>query len=145
MRLVIPGAKTEHAFYHADAELLLRGRAWRGATAGHEYGVVLSSHADASIGRISVDGPAIYPDTLYADVVYKAGGSALGKPLTTFLRSPAPARDVGTVLHNLRGSGPEDFRDRFQVTQRGASAFGVQVRGAGHLLARVLLPWPVNP
>lgn len=144
-RLVVPGARTEPAFYHADAELLLRGRAWRGAAAGHEYGLVLSSLADASIGRISVDGPAIYPDTLYADVAYTAGGTALGRPLTTFLRSPARAGDAGTVLHNLRGSGPDDFRDRFQVTQRGASAFGVQVRGAGHVLARVLLPWPVNP
>jgi hypothetical protein len=144
-RLVVPGARNEPAFYHADAELLVRGRAWRGATAGREYGLVLSSLADASIRRISVDGPAIYPDALYADVAYTAAGRALGKPATTFLRSPAPARNVGTVLHNLRGSGPEAFRDRFQVTQRGASAFGIQVRAAGHLLARVLLPWPVNP
>jgi hypothetical protein len=71
-RLVVPGAATEPAFYHADAELLLRGRAWRGATAGHEYGLVLTSHTDAA-------------------------------------------------------------------------TFGVQVRGGGHLLARVLLPWPVSP
>jgi hypothetical protein len=144
-RLVVPGAKTEPAFYHADAELLLRGRAWRGVTAGHEYGLILSSRADASIGRISVDGPAIDPDTLYADVVYTAGGAALGKAATTFLRSPARAGDVGTVLHNLRGAEPEYFRDRFQITRRAASAFGIQVRAAGHLLARVLLPWPVNP
>jgi hypothetical protein len=144
-RLVVPGAKTEPAFYHADAELLLRGRAWRGATAGHEYGLILSSRADAAIGRISVDGPAIYPDALYAVVAYAAAGSALGKPVTTFLRSPAPAGDVGTVLHNQRGSGPTQFRDRFQVKQRGASTFGIRVRGAGHLLAQVLLPWPVNP
>jgi hypothetical protein len=144
-RLVVPGAATEPAFYHADAELLLRGRAWRGATAGHQYGLVLTSHPDAAVGRISVDGPATKPDELYADVVYTASGSALGVPVTTFLRSPPPAGDHGTVLRNRRGSGPGSFRDRFDAEQRGASTFGVQVRGGGHLLARVLLPWPVRP
>jgi hypothetical protein len=144
-RLVVPGAATEPAFYHADAELLLRGRAWRGATAGHEYGLVLTSHTDAAVGRISVDGPATTPDELYANVVYTAGGPALGVPVTTFLRSPPPAGDLGTVLHNRRGAGPERFSDRFDAEQRGASTFGVQVRGGGHLLARVLLPWPVSP
>ncbi|MEA2192359.1 MAG: hypothetical protein QOI73_2480 [Solirubrobacteraceae bacterium] len=145
VRLVKPGAATEPAFFHADAELLLRGRAWRGDTAGHRYGVVLSSARDAAVGRISVDGPATQPDQLYADVVYTASGPALGVPVTTLLRSPPSAGDLGTVLANSRGSGPGDFRDRFDIKQRGASSFGVQVRGAGHLLARVLLPWPVDP
>ncbi|MEA2157098.1 MAG: hypothetical protein QOE11_3238 [Solirubrobacteraceae bacterium] len=144
-RLVVPGAPTQRAFFHADAELLLPGRAWRGATAGHEYGVVLSSHDDAAVGRISVDGPATTPDRLYAFVVYTASGAALGEPVTTLLRSPPPAGDLGTPLTNSRGSGPQDFADRFDVEQRGASTFGIQVRGAGHLLARVLLPWPVGP
>lgn len=144
-RLVEAGAPVRQPFHHSDAELLLRGRAWRGATAGHAYGVVLSSNADASVGRISVDGPAVRPDELYADVVYTATGTALGAPVTTLLRSPPPAADLGTVLQNRRGAGAEDFRDRFDVEQRGASAFGVQVRGGGHLLARVLLPWPTNP
>jgi hypothetical protein len=144
-RLVVPGAATEPAFYHADAELLLRGRAWRGATAGHEYGLVLTSHADAAIGRIFVDGPATKPDELYAEVAYTASGPALGAPVTTFLRSPPPAGDLGTVLSNQRGSGPKRFADRFFAEQRGAAVFGVHVRGGGHLLARVLLPWPVNP
>jgi hypothetical protein len=143
-RLVVPGAATEPAFYHADAELLLRGRAWRGATLGHQYGLVLTSHSDAAIGRIFVDGPATKPDELYADVVYTASGSALGMPVTTFLRSPPPAGDLGTVLSNQRGSGPTRFADRFDAKQRGAATFGVQIRGGSHLLARVLLPWPVN-
>ncbi|MCW3003938.1 MAG: hypothetical protein JWQ20_3236 [Conexibacter sp.] len=143
-RLVVPGAATEPAFHHGDAELLVRGRAWRGETAGHQYGVVLTSNAEASIGRISVDGPATKPDELYADVVYTASGSALGVPVTTFLRSPPPAGDVGTGLRNRRGSGPQDFRDRFDAKQRGASMFGIQVYGGGHQLARVLLPWPVS-
>jgi hypothetical protein len=144
-RLVVPGAATEAAFHHADAELLIRGRAWRGITAGHQYGVVLTSSPEAAVGRISVDGPATRPDELYADVVYTATGSALGQPETTLTRSPPPAGDVGTVLRNRRGSGPESFRDRFDVEQRGASMFGIQVRGGVHLMARVLLPWPVNP
>jgi hypothetical protein len=141
-RLVVPGAATEPAFYHGDAELLIRGRAWRGITAGHRYGVVLTSNAEAAIGRISVDGPATRPDELYADVVYTATGSALGEPVTKFLRSPPPPGDIGTVLRNRRGSGPQSFRDRFDAKQRGASLFGIQVYGGGHQLARVLLPWP---
>jgi hypothetical protein len=144
-RLTVPGAVTRPSTRDTDAELLLRGRAWRGATAGHQYGLVLSSHPDAAVGRISVDLPATQPDKLYADVVYTATGFALGVPVTTLLRSPAPAGDHGTDLHNRRGSGPRNFRDRFDVKRQGASMIGVQVRGAGHLLARVLLPWPVNP
>jgi hypothetical protein len=144
-RLVSPRAAPQAAFHHADAELLLRGRAWRGVTAGHQYGLVLTSHPDAAVGRISVDGPATKPDELYADVVYTASGPALGVPVTTFLRSPPPAGDLGTMLSNRRGSGPESFRDRFDAKQQGASTFGIQVRGGGHLLARVLLPWPVSP
>jgi hypothetical protein len=123
----------------------VNGRTRAGATAGHEYGLVLTSNPEAAIGRISVDGPATQPDGLYADVVYTAAGPALGVPVTTLLRSPPPAGDLGTVLSNRRGSGPQNFRDRFIVEQRGASTFGIQVRGGGHLLARVLLPWPVNP
>jgi hypothetical protein len=59
-------------------------------------------------------------------------------------RIPPPAGDVGTVLRNQRGSGPQDFRDRFAVRGRGAEAFGLQVPGDGRLPARVLLPWPVG-
>jgi hypothetical protein len=144
-RLVVPGAATELPFHRADAELLVHGRAWRGITAGHEYGVVLTSSPQASIGRISVDGPATKPDELYADVVYTAAGPALGVPVTTFLRSPPPPGDIGTVLRNRRGAGPERFRDRFDAKQQGASTFGIEARGGAHLLARVLLPWPVSP
>jgi hypothetical protein len=144
-RLVVPGAASEPAYYHADAELLLRGRAWRGATARHRYGLVLTSSPQAVVRRISVDGPATEPDELDVDVHYTASGSALGVPVTTFLRSPASARDPRTVLSNQRGHGPQSFADRFGAKQLGASAFGVEVHAGSHLLARVLLPWPVNP
>jgi hypothetical protein len=144
-RLVVPGAATEPAFYRADAELLVGGRAWRGATAGHEYGLVLTSNAEVAVGRMSVDGAAGAPDRLRADVVATASGPALGDPVTTFLRSPPPGGDVGTVLSNQRRSGPQSFRHHLAAQRRGATAFGVQVRGGGHLLARVLLPWPVGP
>jgi hypothetical protein len=143
-RLVRPGDPGGRAFFRSDAELLVRGRAWRGATAGHEYGLVLSSDPAAAIDRISVDGPAIGPDQLYADVVYTAHGPDLGTPDTVLSRTPPPSGDLGTVLHNQRGSGPQDFRDRFDVPRRGAEAFAIQVRADGRLLARVLLPWPVG-
>lgn len=142
-RLVAAGTSTMSRFSYSDAELLLRGRAWRGASAGHGYGVVLGSGPGASIGRISVDGPATDPDRLYADVVYTAAGPDLGTPVTTFLRSPPAPGDLGTVLRNRRGSGPTEFRDRFDVHRRGAATFGIQVRNPA-LLGRVLLPWPTG-
>lgn len=143
-RLVRRGASPRAFYSRGDAELLVRSRAWTGATAGHAYGVVLPTYDEAFVGRIVVDGPAQSADSLYAYVIYTAGGSALGTPETTVTRSPPPDGDTGTVLKNHRGSGPTRFGDRFVLRRRGASAFGVQVRGAGRQLARVWLPWPVG-
>jgi hypothetical protein len=106
------------------------------------YGVFLRSGTDAQVDRINVDGPAVSPTALYADVVYTFSGSALTTPpVTTLLRSPADGDDA-TVLKNRRPHGPQSFGDRFDVRRQGATAFGIEVRGADQLLARALLPWP---
>jgi len=131
-------------FYHGDAELLVRGRAWRGVTAGQRYGVVLTPQAHAQVERLSVDGPATAQDELYADAVYTASGTRLETPVTSLLRSPSPKTTTATVLDNRRGSGPKDFRDRFDVQQQGATAFGLLVTNDTGALAQVRLPWPTN-
>ena len=143
-RLVIPGAKTEPAFYHADAELLLRGRAWRGATAGHEYGLVLSS-------RRRVDRPDLggRPGHLSRHPLrrrrlqgrrLRAGQAADDLPATRPHRRGTSARCCTTCA--VRGRGlprplPGHAARRVRVRRPGPRR--------GPPARPVLLPWPVNP
>ena len=121
-------------------QLLLNGRAWRGAGTGATYGLELTPNAGTSVQRMLVDAAAT-DATEMRDAVAWTARSADAVTLSTGLAGRALHPDV-----NLPGGGATAaFLDRpsIHVTSR-SRAFSTVVRtGAGAQLATALLPWPL--
>lgn len=137
--LVRPRAGQPYGFARrTDADLLLRGTAWRGAGAGRVYGVDLRSD-DAR--RVSFDIPATSRGRAYIDV--KWTGPAAPSAATTTISRCTGARCTGATLHPTRArSGPQTFGQRFDYEIRGADAVGLAAATAAGPLFAAALPWP---
>jgi hypothetical protein len=138
--LVRSGARQPLTAARTDAALLVRGRAWRGSTAGRLFGVRFDGPTDLA-RRLSFDIPVTAPDRAYADVIWE--GAAAPDQSRTFLehcltpctRSPLPA--------DPRRSGPQRFGTRFDLDRAGADAIDLVTAGPdGAPLITAALPWP---
>jgi hypothetical protein len=136
---VQPTPEAPRYFSHDDAELLLRGNAWRGAGAGRTYGMQLAAPADDRAKRLSFDLPVVQPGDAYADVVW-TGTSAPGAPTTI---GKCDGTDCASTLLAGRRSGPQQFGDRFDLRNEGRAAITLGVADQdGSPLLTAALPWP---
>ncbi|MEA2148294.1 MAG: hypothetical protein QOD69_124 [Solirubrobacteraceae bacterium] len=136
--LVTPRARQPYVARRTDANLLLRGTAWRGAGAGRVYGANLQSD-DAR--RLYFDIPATSRGRAYIDV--KWTGPAAPSAATTTISRCTGAGCTGATLHPTRSrSGPQTFGQRFDYEIRGADSVGLSAATAAAPLLEAALPWP---
>jgi hypothetical protein len=138
--LVQPGTRQPLAARRTDGSLLLRGRAWRGASAGRTYGVVFGQVDRAR--RLSFDIPVTAPDRAYIDVKWQ-GPLAPAGAATTISRC-AGAVCTPTPLTPARArSGNQLFGDRFDFARGDASSLGLHAATPeGFAVLDAELPWP---
>jgi hypothetical protein len=140
-----PSARTPPYFGTGDdAELLLRGNAWRGVGAGATYGVTFPAGDDRA-KRLSFDLPVVGPGSAAADLVW-TGTSAPSAPTTigkcnmltdctTSLLAPARSR-----------SGGQKYGNRWDLKNDGHAAITLAVNDLdGTPLISAALPWPSKP
>jgi hypothetical protein len=142
--LVRPQERSTHPYLDASARLLLRGRAWRGETAGEPFGVLLTPQAGVAITRGTLDGAGTSADALRASWNWD-GSASMPQAVTTTLSPCAfTALDCGVRTR----STTLDIRnarvaDRPSITRANASAYALRVTTAtGRVLASFRLPWP---
>jgi hypothetical protein len=132
-------------FSKTDGELLLKGNAWRGPSAGATYGVAFPA-ADDRATRLSFDVPVTDAGRgrAYVSVVWD-GTAAPGAPTT--LGKCTGLTCATAPLTPARGrSGPQRFGDRFDVTIAGNSALTLGTADLdGTPLITAALPWPAGP
>jgi hypothetical protein len=144
IELVVQSSRTRPTqFFRSDGELLLRGNAWRGPSAGATFGVAFPAGDDRA-KRMSWDVPATGDASAYVDLVW-TGTAAPGAPTLLSRCTGAtctPARQVGPSRFR---SGGQKYGDRFDVRADGSTALGLSVTDGGAPLITAALPWPAKP
>lgn len=144
IELAVQGSRrAPSSFSRTDGELLLRGNAWRGASAGATYGIAFPASDDRAT-RASFDLPVTKPGSAYADLVWT--GTAAPTAPTTLSKCTGPAC-TSAPLHPARSrSGNQLFGTRFDLANDGATAIGLAVADTdGTPLLTAALPWPSKP
>jgi hypothetical protein len=132
--------RADRRFFRGDAELLLRGTAWRGAGAGHAFGVRLPAGDDQAT-RLSFDVPQTSPGHAYVFAKWE-GTAAPGAP-TTIARCTGDDCAAKPLTPQRGRSGGQMFGDRFGFDAQGAPAIRLAAATAdGTSLLQATLPWP---
>ena len=139
---VQPSRRRPAYFSKTDGELLLKGYAWRGPSAGATYGVAFPA-ADDRAKRLSFDVPATDNGHAYVDVVW-TGTAAPGAP-TTLGKCTGTDCVTSQVGPARSRSGPQMFGDRFGVNIDGHFALTLGAADVdGTPLVAAALPWPAK-
>jgi len=129
--------------FHGDAELLLKGNAWRGAGAGRTFGVRFPAGDDRA-RRLSFDVPETSPGHAYVFATW-AGTAAPGAP-TTIARCIGDDCAARTLRPQRTRSGAELFANRFGFDAQKATAIRLAAAASdGAPLIEATLPWPGRP
>jgi hypothetical protein len=129
--------------FHGDAELLLKGNAWRGAGAGHAFGVRFPAGDDRA-RRLSLDVPETAPGHAY--VFAKWEGTAAPDAPTTIARCTGDDCAAKTLHPQGTRSSAQLFANRFGFDAQGATGIRLTAAAAdGAPLIEATLPWPDRP
>jgi hypothetical protein len=129
--------------FHSDAELLLKGNAWRGAGAGHAFGVRFPAGDDRA-KRLSFDVPETKPGRAYVFARWD-GTAAPGAP-TTIARCTGGDCAAQPLRAEPERSGAQLFANRFDFDAHGAPAIRLAAAATdGTPLIEATLPWPDRP
>jgi hypothetical protein len=141
IELAVQASRRAPAYFsHSDGELLLRGNAWRGASAGATYGIAFPAGDDRAT-RAAFDIPVTAPGVAYTSLVW-TGTSAPGAP-TTLAKCTGGDCIQSALLPNSARSGNQRFGARFDLRNEGHPAIGLAVADAdGTPLLTAALPWP---
>ncbi|HEY6761007.1 MAG TPA: hypothetical protein VI318_16035 [Baekduia sp.] len=143
IELAVQAGRRQPAYFsHGDAELLLKGNAWRGPSAGATYGVAFPAGDDRA-KRLNFDVPVTDPGRAYVDVIW-TGTAAPGAP-TTLGKCTGSVCTTGPIGPAQARSGPQQFGDRFDVDNDGHSSLTLGVTDVdGTPLITAALPWPAK-
>jgi hypothetical protein len=146
IELAVQSSRRQPSYFsRTDAELLLKGNAWRGPSAGATYGVAFPA-ADDRATRLSFDIPVVAQagGRAYLSIVWQ-GTAAPGAP--TALGKCTGATCASTPILAARSrSGPQRFGDRFVFDIAGNYALTLGVADVdGTPLITAALPWPAEP
>lgn len=138
---VQPSRRQPRYFNRDDGELLLRGNAWRGASAGTTYGVTFPAGDDRA-KRLSFDIPVGAANTAYADLVWT--GTAAPTAPTTIGKCTTLTDCATTPLHPSRfRTGNQHFGQRWDLSNDGRPTISLAVNDTdGTPLLTAALPWP---
>jgi hypothetical protein len=126
-------------FFRGDAELLLRGNAWR-AGAGRAFGVRFPAGDDRAT-RLSFDVPVTRPGQAYVFAVWD--GTQAPGAATTIGRCTGAVCAASPLKPARARSGPQHFGARFDFDIGQAEALQLLTHAAdGAELIRATLPWP---
>jgi hypothetical protein len=135
--------RAPRAFHDGDAELLLKGNAWRGAGAGRAFGVRFPAGDDRA-RRLSLDVPELSPGHAY--VFAKWEGTAAPAAPTTFARCTGDDCAAQVLKPQRTRSRAERFASRFGFAAEQATAVRLAAASSdGAPLIEATLPWPDRP